>query len=465
MKHEILIVDDERDIRELLADTLKDSGYTTRLAKDSEEALGALAERVPSAVVLDVWLENSPLDGIGILETIRKKYEFLPVIMISGHGTVESALTSVRMGAYDFIEKPFKEDRLLHLLARAIESSQLKRENAELRVKAAEEVHLIGKSQIVAQLKSTVEKIAPTNSRIFITGPAGSGKEVVARLLHQRSLRKGQPFVVLNAASLSEDKADAELFGTEDSSDITAGPRKIGILERAQGGTLFIDEVTDLPLATQGKLLRVLQDQVFERIGSGKQIKVDVRVIVASTRDVVGEIRQGKFREDLYYRLNVVPLKVPALRERRDDIPLVSEYFLKRYAEQNGVPKRRLAEDALAAMQAYDWPGNVRQLKNMIEWLLIMAPTNPDAPLTSHMLPQEVFQSSTLSGLSNIDANIISMPLRDAREVFEKHYLSSQVNRFGGNISKTASFVGMERSALHRKLKMLGIKAEDKIEA
>lgn len=464
-KPDVLVVDDEADIRDLVGDILKDEGYTTRMAKNSTEALEQIAEREPHAVLLDIWLKDSALDGLGILEIIRKKYEFVPVIMMSGHGNIETAISSIRMGAYDYIEKPFKEDRVLLLLKRAIEAAQLKRENDELKTRTAPDAMLHGVSTSIHSLKQGIEKVSPTNSRVFITGPNGGGKEVVARMIHEKSTRKNHPFVVLNAACINPEQVEAELFGTEDTGDIHAPARKVGVLEKATGGTLFIDEITEMPAHCQARLLRVLQDQSFERIGGTRPIKLDVRVIVASSRDVATEIRNNRFRQDLYYRLNVVPLKVPALAERREDIPVLSDYFLARAAEQNGLPVRTLSADAIAVLQAYGWPGNVRQLKNIIEWLLIMAQGDAATPINSAMLPQEVFTAEPLAATNELTANMITMPLREARELFEKYYLTAQVSRFGGNISKTSAFVGMERSALHRKLKMLGIHSDEKIEA
>ena len=465
LKSDILVVDDEADIRALVADILKDEGYSTRMAKNSAEALAAIAEKEPQAIILDIWLKDSELDGLGILEVVRKKYPLLPVIMISGHGNIETAITSIRMGAYDYIEKPFKEDRLLLLTKRAMESAQMKREIEELRTKTAPESQLTGISATTHSLKTSIEKVAPTNSRVFITGPSGAGKEVVARMIHEKSTRRLHPFVILNASSLSPDQVDYELFGTEDTGDIHAAPRKVGVLERAAGGTLFIDEIADMPLASQARLLRVLQEQCFERIGGTRPVKLDVRIIAASSKDVLSEIKIGNLRQDLYYRINVVPFRVPALKERREDIPQLCDYFLVRSSELNGLPFRRLSPEALAVLQSYDWPGNVRQLKNLIEWLLIMAQGDSEAPITAAMLPQEVFTNDAFAATNELTTNMIAMPLREARELFEKHYLTAQVSRFGGNISKTSAFIGMERSALHRKLKLLGIHSDDKIES
>jgi len=461
----ILIVDDEKDIRELISDTLKDEGYATRMAKESESAFAAIAERVPSAIILDIWLKDSLLDGLGILETVKRKYPEIPVIMISGHGTIETAITSIKMGAYDYIEKPFKSDRLIHVIKRALETAKLKNENAELKSRAHTENVLTGCSQAINSLKTAIEKVAPTSSRVFITGAAGSGKEVVARILHEKSARRAGPFIILNAASITPAGLDVELFGTEDKDGVNGGPRKIGIFERVHGGTLFIDEIVDMPLATQSKLLKVLQEQSFERVGGTRKIEVNFRVITASNRDIQMEIKAGRLREDLFYRLNVVPLRVPPLSERREDIPLLARHFLKKAGELSGLPARVMGEDAIAALQAYDWPGNVRQLKNIMEWVLIMVPGDAQLPIHSNMLPVEVFTATPAAINPEMNTDIMAMPLREARELFERQYLIAQVNRFGGNISRTAAFVGMERSALHRKLRSLNIGQEEKVDA
>lgn len=465
MSVDVLVVDDEEDIRDLISDILKDDGYTPRVANDSKSAIEAVKERVPAAMVLDIWLQGSDLDGLGILESVKSKYPNLPVIMISGHGNIETAINSIKLGAYDYIEKPFKEDRLLRLVKRAIETAKLKDENALLRVRGGIENNLIGKSPSVTALKNAIERVAPAESRIMIKGPAGCGKEVVARIIHQKSKRKDNPFVILNAASISPDRVEEELFGKEDSSGIgLGGDRKIGTFEKAHGGTLFLDEVADMPLAVQGKILRILQDNSFERVGGNRSVKVDVRVISSTNKDLQKEIEQGRFREDLFYRLNVVPLNVPSLVERSGDLKPLTDYFIKRCSESLGVTPRKISENAMAAMEVYDWPGNIRQLRNVIEWLLIMAPDDPNELITSSMLPPEILQNTPMSDSSGISKDIMGLPLRAAREVFEKQYLSSQLKRFGGNVSRTASFVGMERSAFHRKIKSLDIhnSSEDK---
>ncbi len=456
MHASILVVDDEADICDLVCDILEDEGYSTSKAKNSTQAFERMAEAIPTAMVLDIWLKDSELDGLGILEAAHRKYPHMPIIMISGHGNIDTAINSLRMGAYDYIEKPFKPDRLLHTLDKAIENVKLRQENDELRLRTQSPNIMIGESAVIVNLKQQIDKVAPTNSRVFITGPGGAGKEVVARMIHQRSSRGNKPFVCLNAATLGTDMADIELFGTEESEDLNAPPRKVGVFEQATGGTLYIDEICDIPLEVQAKFVRFLQDGTFTRVGGSKKQKSDVRVVVSSSRNVQQHIEDGKLREDLFYRLHVVPLTMPSLNERREDIPMLCDYFLAQAAEASNQPKRQLSEDAVAALQAYSWPGNVRQLRNVIEWVLIMANAEENQPISSDMLPKDVFSSGTDSG-AEMDRNILSMKLREAREVFEKHYLTSQINRFSGNISRTANFIGMERSALHRKLKLLSV--------
>ncbi len=459
MTADILIVDDEADIRGLISDILKDAKYNTRMAHNSDSAFRALAERVPSVLILDIWLQGSELDGLGILELVKKKYPHIPVIMISGHGNIETAVSAIKMGAYDFIEKPFKEDRLLLVVARALENAKLRSENSELKTRGKFEMQLNGSSHVTQQLRQTLEKIAPTASRVLITGAAGTGKEMFARLIHARSPRASGNFVVMNASGLSADRVEAELFGVEDNNP-TGGAEKLGLFERAHNGTLFIDEVMDMPLETQGKMLRALQDQGFIRQRGKQRVEVDVRVISASNHNLENEIAEGRFREDLYYRLNVVPVRIPSLKERREDIPELCSYFLKRAAEMSGLPVRSLSQEATVMLQAYSWPGNVRQLRNMMEWLIIMTTGRSDS-ITADELPPEILTSNPVLARPETNADIMSMVLRDARELFEKQYLAAQIERFGGNISRTSVFVGMERSALHRKLKLLGITTAD----
>ncbi len=457
MANDILIVDDEADIRTQIAGILEDEGYDTRQAANSQEALAKVNDRVPGLMILDIWLQNSQLDGLGILDRIREAHPGLPVIMISGHGNIKTAVDAIKRGAYDFIEKPFKADRLLLLVRRAVEAARLRRENEELLRKVGVTNELIGDSPGLSQVRSAIEKVAPTNSRVLITGPAGAGKEVVAGMIHSRSGRMHGPLVVLNCATLNPERLETELFGTENPVETPGIANAVGVFERAHKGTLFLDEVADMPLETQGKIVRVLQEQRFRRVGGKTEVEVDVRVIASTNRDLQQEIATGRFREDLFYRLNVVPLRVPALRERREDIPRLTKFFLRQSAEASGMPLREVSEDALAALQAYDWPGNVRQLRNVIDWLLIMAPGTTRDLVRADMLPPEIVSVAPATLKLDRGVEIMGMPLRDARETFEREYLLAQVNRFGGNISRTASFVGMERSALHRKLKSLGV--------
>jgi len=456
MAHEILIVDDEADIRNLVSGILEDEGYITRTAADGLSGLEAIKARQPSLVVLDVWLGDSDRDGLKILETIKRDHPYVPVVMISGHGTIETAVTAIKNGAYDFIEKPFQSARLLLVIQRAIESARLKRENADLRVKFGEHVDLIGTSPAIQTIRQTIERVAPTNSRILIAGPSGAGKEIIARKIHALSRRAEGPFIVLNCATLHPDRLEAELFGTEIVGLDPTIPRKIGLLEQAHNGTLFLDEVTDLPLPTQSKLIRVLQDQFFTRLGDNQKVEVDVRITASSSANIPKMIQDGHFREDLYYRLNVVPVQVSPLQERLVDIPDLFHYFMAQFAVAHGRPPRRLTEEAMVVLQSYSWPGNVRQLKNIVEWILIMASGDPRDDIRVDMLPPEVRSDTSLTSPSHTP-NIVVLPLREARELFEREYLLAQINRFGGNISKTARFVGMERSALHRKLRALGV--------
>jgi len=456
MANDILIVDDESDICDLVSGILGDVGYETRVATTSGAAMAEIQSRFPSLLILDIWLQGSDIDGLALLDRVLADDPDLPVIMISGHGNIETAVAAIKAGAYDFIEKPFKADRLLTMIQRAVESSKLRRENRELRLRGSPETELIGSSSAINALRAAVEKVAPTGSRVLISGAPGSGKEVVARMLHAMSQKSEGPMVVVNAAAMAPDRMEIELFGTENGASDTSDGRKLGTFEQAHGGTLLLDNIADMPLETQAKILRVLQDQNFERVGGSTKIQVDVRVISASSRDLFEEISEGRFREDLYHRLNVVPMRVPALRERREDIPQLAHYFSRRTAEATGLPQRRIDEDALAILQAYDWPGNVRELRNLIERIMILAPGGADN-IRASMLPSEL-GSGTIATIRPAGAeDIMSLALREAREVFEREYLTAQITRFGGNVSRTASFVGMERSALHRKLKALSI--------
>ena len=453
MKYDVLIVEDEDDIREMIGGILQDEGYEVRLAATSEAALVEVKLRKPSLVVLDVWLKGSSMDGIELLGHLKSTHPTLPVIIISGHGTVETAVSAIRKGAYDYIVKPFKADKLLVTASRALENARLRRENAELKGKAPSDDTLVGTSPQIIQLRQKISKIAATNSRVLISGPSGSGKELIARMLHGHSNRAQGPFKAVNAASMVPERVEEELFGVEDDD---GNSTKVGLLERAHNGTLYLDEVADMPMETQGKLLRLLVEQRFRRLGGKDDVQVDVRVITSSSRDLAKDVDLGRFREDLYHRLNVMPLEATPLSERREDIPALVEHFIGQLASSTGLPARQIGGDAMAALQAHDWPGNVRQLRNNVERLLILATGEPSQPITLETLPPEVSVVRASSG-ANENEKMIAMPLRDAREHFEREYLQAQIDRFGGNISRTASFVGMERSALHRKLKSLGL--------
>jgi len=455
MSSDILVIDDEADIRDLVCGILEDAGHHVRGARDADESLDALRRRRPALVILDIWLQGSRIDGLDLLTLLKDIDPDLPVIVISGHGTIETAVSAIRKGAYDFIEKPFNADRLLVVVNRALEMARLKRENASLRARSAASADLVGSSAAMAQLRAAVERIAQSNSRVLISGSAGSGKELVARLIHERSQRCTGPFVAINAASIAPDRMESEIFGEEGPD---GRPRKIGVFEQAHAGTLLLDEVGDMPVETQSKILRVLVEQRFRRLGGSADVQVNVRVISSSSRELRGDIERGRFREDLFHRLNVVPLRVPSLAERRDDIPELAQYFVLRLAEISGLAARDIGPDAMAALQAADWPGNVRQLRNVIERILILAPGDPSQPVTIDTLPQEAWPAAGFSPANGMH-EVIGLPLRDARERFEREYLSVQIMRFGGNISRTAHFIGMERSALHRKLKSLGVEA------
>jgi two-component system nitrogen regulation response regulator NtrX len=452
MAADILVVDDEIDIRELVAGILSDEGYAVRTASSSEEALAGIRARKPALLILDIWMQGGGMDGLELLDLVKELDPDLPVIMISGHGNIETAVSAIKRGAYDFLEKPFKSDRLLLVVQRALEATALRRENRRLRVQTLTPDGLIGHSQAAQQLRQLIAKIAPTNSRILIAGPPGSGKELVARMIHVSSQRAQGEFVPIAAAGMTPERVDLELFGEEGEG---GRPRKIGVFERAHGGTLYLDEVCDMPLETQGRILRVLIEQRFRRLGGAQDVQVDVRVVSSTSRDLREEIAAGHFREDLFHRLSVVPVRVPGLAERREDIAELVEYFIDRISGAQGLPKRVLGDDAIATLQVHDWPGNVRQLRNNIERLLILATGDPHEVITAEMLPAEVAAAGSAGAVG--PERIIALPLRDAREVFEREYLNAQIMRFGGNISRTAAFIGMERSALHRKLKSLGV--------
>jgi two-component system nitrogen regulation response regulator NtrX len=455
MAAEILIVDDEADICELVAGILQDEGYATRTARDSDDALNAIRGRKPNLLFLDIWLQGSKLDGLQLLEAAKQEYPDLPVVMISGHGNIETAVAAIKQGAYDFIEKPFKADRLLLVADRALETSRLKREVKALQSLSPVTSGLIGQSSAMNQLRQTVEKVAPTNSRTLIIGASGSGKELCARSIHAMSGRVNGPFIVINAAAITPERMELELFGTEQTNGSQS--KKAGALEEAHGGTLFIDEIADMPRETQNKILRVLVDQTFERVGGSAKVSVDVRIISSTARNLESEIAAGRFREDLYHRLSVVPIRVPPLAERREDIPVLIDHFMDQISQSTGLPKRTIGEDAMAILQSHDWPGNVRQLRNNVERLMILAGGDPAAVINASMLPQDVGSMVPKMPNGNGGEQLMGLPLREAREMFEREYLVAQISRFGGNISRTAEFVGMERSALHRKLKALGI--------
>jgi two-component system nitrogen regulation response regulator NtrX len=454
MASDILIVDDEADIRELVAGILDDEGFSTRTARDSDTALAEVSSRRPHLVFLDIWLQGSKLDGLQLLEQIKKDNPDLPVVMISGHGNIETAVAAIKRGAYDFIEKPFKSDRLILVANRALETSRLKREVRELKQLAPTASILTGHSPCMNQLRQTIDRAAKANSRILIVGPSGAGKELAARTLHQHSTRTEGPFVVINAAAITPERMEEEMFGVDHAN---GDQRKVGALEEAHGGTLFIDEIGDLPRETQNKILRVLVDQTFQRVGGTTKVQVDVRIISSTARNLEEEIAAGRFREDLYHRLSVVPIRVPPLSERREDIPELIDYFMDQISANTGLPKRQIGQDAMAVLQSHVWPGNVRQLRNNVERVMILAGGGPEVIITADMLPQDVGSMVPAMPNSNNGEHIMGLPLREAREVFERDYLIAQISRFSGNISRTAEFVGMERSALHRKLKALGV--------
>jgi two-component system nitrogen regulation response regulator NtrX len=451
MALDILVVDDEQDIRELVAGVLTDEGYECRTAGDSTRALQAIDERRPSLILLDVWLHGSPMDGLEVLDAIKAREPNLPVIIFSGHGNIDTAVSAVSRGAMDFIEKPFEAERLLHLVGRATETELLRRENARLREGFAQTDEFTGNSTAINQVRATLKRVASTGSRVMITGPAGSGKEVAARLLQAWSARTDKAFVTVNSARITPERFEQELFGEEADGKLL----RAGLLETADGGTLYLDEVADMPMSTQARILRVLTDQSFVRVGGTRQIGVDVRVVSSTARELEHEIEEKRFREDLFYRLNVVPVAIPSLAERRDDIPPLADHFFTRYAREQGAEAPEVSSEAMAALQAYDWPGNVRQLRNVVERTVILAPRERLKRIEPDMLPEEITGGS--SGNGNAMSALMGVPLREARENFEREYLRIQIRRFSGNISKTAGFIGMERSALHRKLKLLGM--------
>ena len=454
MATDILIIDDEADIRDIVSGILSDEGHGTRTASNSDEALGAVEARRPQLIFLDIWLQGSRLDGLQLLKIIKEQNPQLPVVMISGHGNIETAVSAIKLGAYDFIEKPFKADRLVLVADRALEASRLKREITDLKARAGTVNRIVGSSSAIHQLRQMIDRIAPANSRVLIAGQPGAGKELAARCIHEASVRAAGPFIAINAATMAPETMEAELFGVEAAE---GRPRKVGALEEAHSGTLYLDEVADMPRETQGKILRVLTDQNFQRVGGTARVHVDVRIISSTSRDLAIAIKEGTFREDLYHRLAVVPVMVPPLSDRREDVPELIDFFMDQMQATTGMPKRKIGLDAMAVLQSHDWPGNIRQLRNNVERLMILAAGDATAEVSADMLPAEIgsLVPATPSGAGG--ERLMSLPLREAREVFEREYLIAQVNRFGGNISRTSEFIGMERSALHRKLKSLGV--------
>jgi len=454
MSADILVVDDEVDIRELVSGLLEDEGYRTRRAGSADEALAAIAARRPNLVFLDIWLQGSRLDGLQVLDLIKESHPDLAVVMISGHGNIETAVSAIKSGAYDFIEKPFKADRLILVAERALEASRLRREVRELKTRSVQASRIVGKSTVVNQLRQTIDRVAPTNARVLITGEPGCGKELAARTLHEASSRSTGPFIVINAATITPETMEEELFGVEGGEGRS---RRVGALEEAHGGSLYIDEIGDMPRETQNRILRVLVDQNFQRVGGATRVHVDVRIISSTSRDLAQLIADGRFREDLYHRLSVVPVRVPSLSERREDVPELIEVFMDQISVATGLPKRRIGGDAMAVLQSHEWPGNVRELRNNVERLMILTKGDPSADITIEMLPAEVGAMVPTTPSGSGGERLMSLPLRDAREIFEREYLIAQIARFSGNISRTAEFIGMERSALHRKLKSLGV--------
>lgn len=471
MTASILIVDDEADIRNLMKGILEDEGFRVRLAGSSKEAYASVAESMPHLVVLDIWLQGSDHDGLKILTNLKEKHPHLPIVMISGHGTIETAVSAIRQGAYDFIEKPFKADRLILMIQRALETANLRRENEALKQKVNVAEDMIGDSTVSQNLRQVLLRVAPTNSRILLTGEPGCGKDVAARFIHNNSGRAASPFMVLSCATMRPERLEIELFGSEEG--VNGEPGHTGLLESADGGTLLLDEVADMPLETQGKIVRVLQSQSFCKVGGTKPINVDVRIIASTNRDLEAEIAKSSFRQDLYYRLNVVPIRLPSLRERVQDIQALSSYFMAGLSRTGVVPDPAFTDAAMISMKTYAWPGNIRQLRNVVEWVLIMNAGHHEGSFDIEHLPPEISGRYALEGdilaeevsaKSLLSQDIMTLPLREAREQFEREYLMAQVARFDGNVSKTAQFIGMERSALHRKLKSLDVGASEKEE-
>ena len=446
----ILIVDDEEDIRELIGDILRDEGYATRLAANSDDCMAAINAEAPSLMILDIWLKDSRMDGIDILKTVKRDNPDIPVVIISGHGNIEIAVAAIKQGAYDFIEKPFNIDQLMVVVARAMETARLRRENHELRRRDVSSSEMVGSSLAFKALKGNLDKVTRSNARVMLTGEPGTGKEMAARYIHAQSNRAAAPFITVSSASIEPERMEEVLFGRE-TPERGVEP---GLLEQAHGGIVYFDEVADMPLGTQGKILRVLTEQQFTRAGGSDKVRVDLRVISSTCRDLRTEIGQGRFRQELYDRLNVVPIAVPSLAARREDVPDLTRHFIDWFHRTQGLPNRTLSEEANTVLQTLPWPGNIRQLRNVIERVLILGDST--GPIEAAEIPGAEPKPETETSLS-LSGTIATLPLREARELFEREYLLTQINRFGGNISRTASFVGMERSALHRKLKSLGV--------
>lgn len=445
---DILVVDDEKDIRELVSDILIDEGYTTRLAANSDDTFYEINSEAPDLIILDIWLKESKLDGIDILKAVRRDNPDIPIVIISGHGNIEIAVAAIKQGAYDFIQKPFNIDQLMVVISRAMETSRLRRENAALKIRDVTSSTMVGESIVFKAMKTQLDKVTKTNGRVMLRGPSGAGKEVSARYIHANSDRSKAPFVSVNSATIEPERMEEVLFGRE----TTERGHEPGLLEQAHGGFIFFDEIADMPIGTQSKILRVLVDQQFTRVGGSDKVRVDMRVVSATNKNLLDEISAGNFREELYHRLNVVPIEVPALEERREDIPLLAEHFIAELHKTQGLPQRNLSEETAAMLQTMSWPGNVRQLRNIIERVLVLGADTGDIE------PSELPNNAAVESVDGpVQKSFAMLPLREAREMFERDYLMAQINRFGGNISKTANFVGMERSALHRKLKSLNV--------
>ena len=451
----ILVVDDEKDIRDLIGQILLDEGHTVKPAYNSTSAMDYINNEEPSLIILDIWLKDSEMDGIEILKSVKQNNPLCPVVVISGHGNIEIAVAAVKQGAYDFIEKPFNTDQLLLVLNRALEASRLRKEVFSLQNKELNESKMVGDTSAFKLLKQKLDKLMKSNGRILISGSSGSGKEIAARYIHQNSQRAKNRFVTVACASIQSEKMEELLFGEEISGNINPG-----LFEKAHGGTLFFDEVAELPLGTQAKILRILVDQVFTRVGGKNLVRVNCRIISSTSRDLATEIERGHFKEELYHRFNVVPIRIPSLEERILDIPLLSNYFIDWLAKNEGLPLKKLSEAAVRKLQNMSWPGNIRQLKNTIERALILGRSKTD------IYPNDIFEFVETEK-NNLQNNVLDFnseffadkSLRSAREEFERAYLKYQISKFGGNVSKTASYVGMERSALHRKMKLLNIES------